>query len=77
VSRSVVTFGAAMVEVDRIELDLRKHMKRQILLAQRTLEVWAKRAGMGDRTLARSICQEAGMTFDRWRQQPGVMRAAK
>lgn len=35
VSRPVVTFGAAMAEVGRIELDLHRHVKGQVLLVQR------------------------------------------
>ncbi len=32
-----------------------------------TLEVWARRAGVGGRTLARLFATEAGMPFGRWR----------
>jgi AraC-like DNA-binding protein len=42
-----------------------------------TLEVWAKRAGMSERSLLRLISRETGMSFGRWRQQPGVMLAVK
>ena len=42
-----------------------------------TLEVWAKRAGLSERTLARTISRETGMSFGRWRQQLGVMLAVK
>ena len=42
-----------------------------------TLEVWAKRAGLSERTLARMISRETGMSFGRWRQQLGVMLAVK
>ncbi len=36
VPRPVVTFGAAMAKVGRIELDLHRHMKGQVLLVQRS-----------------------------------------
>ncbi|WP_026792306.1 AraC family transcriptional regulator [Pleomorphomonas oryzae] len=40
-----------------------------------TLEVWAKRACLSERTLARRIVEETGMSFGRWRQQLAVMLA--
>lgn len=42
-----------------------------------TLEVWATRAGLSERTLSRLISQETGMSFGRWRQQLAVMLAVK
>lgn len=42
-----------------------------------SMPVWAKRAGMSERTLARLIVRETGMGFSRWRQQLGVMLAVK
>jgi AraC-like DNA-binding protein len=42
-----------------------------------TLQSWAKRAGMSDRTLERLIGRETGMSFGRWRQQLGVVLAVK
>ncbi|WP_428675455.1 AraC family transcriptional regulator [Reyranella sp.] len=42
-----------------------------------TLDVWAKRAGLSERTLSRMISRETGMSFGRWRQQLGVMLAVK
>jgi AraC-like DNA-binding protein len=44
---------------------------------RRTLEVWAKQAGLSERTLARLIDQETGMSFGRWRQQLNVMLAVQ
>ncbi len=44
---------------------------------RRTLDVWAKRAGLSERTLARAISRETGMSFGRWRQRLGVMLAVK
>lgn len=42
-----------------------------------TLEVWARRAGLSERTLARRIGRETGMSFGRWRRQLGVILAVK
>jgi len=42
-----------------------------------TLNVWAKRAGLSERTLARLISRETGMSFGRWRQQLCVVLAVK
>jgi AraC-like DNA-binding protein len=42
-----------------------------------TLDVWAKRAGLSERTLARLIGRETGMSFGRWRQQLCVVLAVK
>jgi AraC-like DNA-binding protein len=41
------------------------------------LDVWAKRAGMSERGLARVISRETGMSFGRWRQQICVVLAVK
>jgi AraC-like DNA-binding protein len=42
-----------------------------------TFDVWAKRAGMSERTLTRVISRETGMSFGRWRQQLCVVLAVK
>jgi AraC-like DNA-binding protein len=42
-----------------------------------TLDVWARRAGLSERSLARLILRETGMSFGRWRQQLSVMLAVK
>ncbi|AOH85515.1 AraC family transcriptional regulator [Sphingomonas panacis] len=42
-----------------------------------SLEIWAARAGVSERTLMRLISRETGMTFGRWRQQLGVVLAVK
>jgi AraC-like DNA-binding protein len=42
-----------------------------------TLDIWAKRAGMSERTLARRIGRETSMSFGRWRRQLDVMLAIK
>ncbi|MDQ0474754.1 AraC family transcriptional regulator [Labrys wisconsinensis] len=42
-----------------------------------TLDVWAQRAGLSERTLARLMSRQTGMSFGRWRQQLGVVLAVK
>ncbi len=42
-----------------------------------TLDVWAKRAGMSERSLVRAISRETGMSFSRWRQHLCVVLAVK
>jgi AraC-like DNA-binding protein len=42
-----------------------------------TLDVWAKRVGLSERTLLRTISRETGMSFGRWRQQLCVVLAVK
>jgi AraC-like DNA-binding protein len=42
-----------------------------------SLEGWAKRTGLSERTLGRLISRETGMSFGRWRQQLGVMLAVQ
>lgn len=45
--------------------------------ARGTLDSWARRAGLSERTLMRLIARETGMSFGRWRQQLGVVLAVK
>jgi AraC-like DNA-binding protein len=40
-----------------------------------TMKEWAKRVGVGDRTLNRLLVDETGMTFGRWRRQLHVIVA--
>ncbi|SDV50786.1 AraC family transcriptional regulator [Chitinasiproducens palmae] len=40
-----------------------------------TMQTWAARSGMSERTLARLIAAQTGMSFGRWRQQLRVMLA--
>jgi len=42
-----------------------------------TLEIWAKRAGMSERSLERLVRSETGMSFGRWRQQIMIVLAVK
>jgi AraC-like DNA-binding protein len=42
---------------------------------RRTLTAWAKRHAMSERTFARLVVAETGMSFGRWRQQLGIILA--
>jgi AraC-like DNA-binding protein len=40
-----------------------------------TMAIWARRVGLGERTLARLLVRQTGMSFGRWRQQLQIMLA--
>ncbi|MFT3763191.1 MAG: helix-turn-helix transcriptional regulator [Pseudoxanthomonas sp.] len=42
-----------------------------------TIGTWAKHVGLSERTLARLLLEETGMSFGRWRQQLHLMLAVK
>lgn len=42
-----------------------------------SLDIWAKRAGMSERTLERLVRSQTGMSFGRWRQQIMIVLAVK
>jgi AraC-like DNA-binding protein/mannose-6-phosphate isomerase-like protein (cupin superfamily) len=42
-----------------------------------TMETWARRVGMSERTLARVLASQTGMSFGRWRQQLHLMLAVR
>lgn len=42
-----------------------------------TMQSWAHRAGLSERTMARLLTRETGMSFGRWRQQIHLMLAVK
>jgi len=42
-----------------------------------TIQTWALRVGLSERTLARRLTEETGMSFGRWRQQLHLMLAVK
>ncbi len=44
---------------------------------RRTLESWARRAGLSVRSLERVIAAETGMSFGRWRQQLSILLAVQ
>lgn len=76
-------FAAAQVEDLHLPMptDLRLRRIVDLMMAspadRGTLDAWAKRGGLSERTLARLISRETGMSFGRWRQQLGVMLAVK
>ncbi len=75
----------ALAEVENLHLPMPADARLRRIVdlmmsspAQRgTIDTWAKLAGMSERTLARLISRETGMSFGRWRQQLGVMLAVK
>jgi len=42
-----------------------------------TIQTWARRIGLSERTLARLLTRETGMSFGRWRQQIHLMLAVR
>lgn len=42
-----------------------------------SLAIWAKRAGLSERTMLRLLQRETGMSFGQWRRQLGVVLAVK
>jgi AraC-like DNA-binding protein len=42
-----------------------------------TMQTWAQRIGLSERSLARLLDQETGMSFGRWRQQLHLILAVK
>ncbi|WP_200887455.1 helix-turn-helix domain-containing protein [Sphingomonas sp. ERG5] len=62
-----------------VDKRLRNLVERMMALpAERgTMESWASHVGVSERTFARLIGRETGMSFGRWRQQLGVMLAVK
>lgn len=42
-----------------------------------TIATWARRVGMSERTLARALTNQTGMSFGRWRQQLHLMLAVQ
>ena len=42
-----------------------------------TMQYWAQRAGLSERSLARLLARETGMSFGRWRQQLAIMMALR
>ncbi|MET4896897.1 helix-turn-helix transcriptional regulator [Sphingomonadaceae bacterium jetA1] len=42
-----------------------------------SLAIWAKRAGLSERTMLRLVRRETGMSFGQWRRQLGVVLAVK
>jgi AraC-like DNA-binding protein len=75
--------ASARVEDLRLPMPSDKRLRRIADLmmsspaARGTIDVWARRVGLSERTLARLFTRETGMSFSRWRRQLGVMLAVK
>ncbi|WP_050478476.1 AraC family transcriptional regulator [Herbaspirillum rhizosphaerae] len=73
----------AMAEIGSLHLPMPSDKRlRQIAdmlmkdpAAPGTLQTWARRVGLSERTLARLLAQQTGMSFGRWRRQLQVMLA--
>lgn len=82
---SVLLDEIAAAKVEDLHLpmptDIRlRAMAEQMMAApaeRGTLEGWARRAGLSERTLVRLISRETGMSFGRWRQQLSVVLAVQ
>ncbi|NLR99990.1 AraC family transcriptional regulator [Rhizobium sp. P38BS-XIX] len=62
-------------------MDLRLRKMIDLMVAEpsdrSTADIWAKRAGLSERSLLRLMTRETGMSFGRWRQQLSVMLAVR
>ena len=73
----------AIAEVGRLHLPIPKDERLRAVFRsivenpadRRTLAGWAKRHAMSERTFARLVVAEMGMSFGRWRQQLGIILA--
>jgi AraC-like DNA-binding protein len=73
----------AVAQVERLHLpmpaDRRLRRIAEMMMAdpsdRGTMATWARRAGLGERTLARLLAQQTGMSFGRWRQQFAIVLA--
>jgi len=75
----------AVAHTDNLHLpmptDPRLRKLCDLLMAQpadrRTIQSWARHVGLSERTLARLLARETGMSFGRWRQQLHLLLAVK
>ncbi len=75
----------AMAPMERLHLpmpeDRRLRRIAEMIVAdpsdRATITGWARRAGLSERTLARLLKRETGMSFGRWRQQLSIMIALR
>jgi AraC-like DNA-binding protein len=82
---SVLLDELANAKVEDLHLpmpaDLRLRKMVDMMMAapsdRSTLQEWARRVGLSERTLLRLIDRETGMSFGRWRQQLGVILAVR
>jgi len=73
----------ALMPTEQLHLPLSDHPRlREIAAALRTdpadrstVAEWGRRMAMSERTLARLVQQEVGMSFGRWRQQMHIVMA--
>jgi AraC-like DNA-binding protein len=73
----------AIAEVGQLHLPMPKDERLRAVFRsivegpadRRTLAAWAKRHAMSERTFARLVVAETGMSFGRWRQQLGIILA--
>lgn len=79
----VLTEQLAQLPTEQLHLPLSDHPRlREIAAALRadpadrsTVAEWGRRLAMSERTLARLVRQEVGMSFGRWRQQMHIVMA--
>ena len=75
--------GAAQIEDLHLPMPTNARLRRiveQMMISpadRGTMDVWAERVGLSERTLARLMSHETGMSFSQWRQQFSVMLAVK
>ncbi|OJH38911.1 AraC family transcriptional regulator [Cystobacter ferrugineus] len=73
--------AAAQVENLRLPMPTDARLRRLVEMITAhpadgsTMKEWARRMGVGERTLSRLIVQETGMSFGRWRQQLHIILA--
>jgi AraC-like DNA-binding protein len=75
----------AIAEVGRLHLPMPKDERLRAVFQsvmespadRRTMGAWAKRHAMSERTFARLVVAETGMSFGRWRQQLGIILAIR
>ncbi|APR75584.1 Transcriptional regulator, AraC family protein [Minicystis rosea] len=73
--------AAAVIEKHRLPMPVDARLRRLVdaMTAHpadgATMKTWAKRIGVGERTLNRLLVQETGLSFGRWRQQLHIILA--
>lgn len=80
---AVLVEQLAQMPTEQLHLPLSEHPRlREIATAlhadpadRSTVAEWGRRMAMSERTLARLVRQEVGMTFGRWRQQMHIVMA--
>lgn len=73
--------ASSAVENHRLPMPVHPKLRRLVAAMIETpgdtasIDVWARRIGVGARTLSRLVVRETGLTFGRWRQQLHVILA--